>query len=243
MRAPRRVSAQIESAGVRSGKRARLAADLVGDLRDGRLPTDVAFDRVLARKLRKVSQTYWTPIEVVARVCQWIEQHGIRSVVDVGAGAGKFCVAAALLTRARFVGVEQRRWLVDAARELARVMGVDDRVEILHATLGAELLPSAEAYYFFNPFGENLFEVEDSLGADVELGLERHRRDIKTARAALDARPMGTYVITYNGLGGRMPPCYGEVDVDRELPNTLRLWRKDADVEGVDSKLAEGLVA
>ena len=108
-------------------------------------------------------------------------------------------------------------------------MGVDDRVEIIQGTLGSEPLPAAEAYYFFNPFGENLFGVEDSLGADVELGIDRHQRDIKAAKVALDSWPLGTYVITYNGFGGRMPPRYGEIEVDREFSNVLRLWRKDFD--------------
>jgi hypothetical protein len=221
-------SAVGEAAGPLPRKRDRLAAELLADFRAGRHPEDRTFDRVLARNLRLASPTHWTPIEVIARVSEWIDRHGIRSVVDVGAGAGKFCVVAALLTRCRFVGIEQRAWLVDAARELARVMRVEDRVRVVHSTLGEEPLPSADAYYFFNPFGENLFDVEDSLGADVEHGLERRTRDVKAAKAALDDRPLGTYVITYNGFGGRMPPRYGEIDVDRELPNVLRLWRKDS---------------
>jgi len=37
---------------------------------------------------------------------------------------------------------------------------------------------------------------------------------------------IGTYVVTYNGFGGRIPMNYEEVHVDRETPNVLRAWRK-----------------
>jgi hypothetical protein len=42
--------------------------------------------------------------------------------------------------------------------------------------------------------------------------------------------PAGTYVIKYNGFGGRLPGSYQRVSVALDMPNTLRMWRKgDAD--------------
>jgi len=43
---------------------------------------------------------------------------GIRAVVDIGAGAGKFCVAGALFGKCRFIGLEQYSSLVTSARAL-----------------------------------------------------------------------------------------------------------------------------
>jgi hypothetical protein len=55
---------------------------------------------------------------------------------------------------------------------------------------------------------------------------ETHERDLAAARALLSRAPLGTFVITYNGLGGRFPRGYEQIDVASRLPGTLRLWKK-----------------
>lgn len=190
--------------------------------------SDRAFDRFLPHQLRLVSPQHWTPLKVAVRVAEWLNSTGVTRVVDIGSGAGKFCVAAALTTRCSFVGVEQRSRLVDAARALASTFGVDDRVEFVHATLSRHTVPPADAYYFFNPFGENLFDSDEHLDDDVELSPERFARDIALTKELLIRAPVGTYVIKYNGFGGRMPGSYQPVSVALDMPNALRMWRKAA---------------
>jgi len=51
-----------------------------------------------AEELREVSAEYWTPLRVAVRAAGWLEELGIGSVVDIGAGVGKF--------------VSSRRWRV-----------------------------------------------------------------------------------------------------------------------------------
>src|SRR4051812_18571180 len=58
--------------------------------------TDASFDQFLFDPLRALSSQHWTPLAVAARAAEWFEQRNIRTVVDIGSGAGKFCVAAAL---------------------------------------------------------------------------------------------------------------------------------------------------
>jgi len=164
---------------------------------------------------------------VAVRAAQWLAELGVRRVFDVGSGAGKFCVAAALASDAYFVGVEQRARLVDAARELAQVFGVSDRVKFVHALFDSSPSPDTDAYYFYNSFGENLFEVENRLDEDVELGAARYRDDVVAAECMLREAPVGTHLLTYNGFGGMVPDSYSEVRVDRELPCVLRMWRKN----------------
>lgn len=195
-------------------------------LRLGDCPPDRAFDRFLPLELQLVSRRYWTPLVVAMRVAQWLERYDVRSVVDIGAGAGKLCVAAALAGRTHFIGLEQRARLVGAARDLARVFEVSDRVAFLHGALGETIVPETDAYYLYNPFGENLFGPEDFLDEEVELGDERYLRDIAAVEDLLRQAPVGTYLLTYNGFGGEVPPSYSEVRVDRDLPNVLRMWRK-----------------
>jgi hypothetical protein len=202
---------------------------IVDALRMGIAPSDRAFDRYLPVELRVVSRQYWTQLTVVVRVAEWLNELGVRSVVDIGSGAGKFCVAGALATDCEFIGMEQRPRLVTVARELARSFEVSDRVRFLQSTFGVTSPPVADAYYMYNPFGENLFGCDSRLGEDVELGGERYERDVSAAQAWFEQVPLGTYLITYNGFGGRVPSGYREVQLDREQPNLLRMWRKTSD--------------
>ena len=204
---------------------------VAGALRARRTLDDAWFDRFLPEELRTVSGKYWTPLEVAVRVAEWLEQLHIRSVVDIGSGAGKFCVATALAGSARFTGLEQRARLVTAARDLARVFGLDDRVTFVHGALGLGPVPEAEAYYLYNPFGENLFGEEDHLDEDVELGASRFARDVQIIEGLLRDAPVGTLLVTYNGFGGEVPSSFHEERVDDTLPNVLRLWRKTTVLE------------
>jgi SAM-dependent methyltransferase len=197
--------------------------------------SDRAFDRFLPYHLRLVSAQFWTPIKVALRVAEWLNSAGVTKVVDIGSGAGKFCVAAALATRCSFIGVEQRSRCVDAARALAKTFAVDDRVDFLHGALDRDMLPPADAYYLFNPFEENLFESDDHLDEDVELSPERFARDIAVVEEVLTRAPAGTYVIKYNGFGGRMPRSYQRVSVALDMPNTLRMWRKGGATDRTDA--------
>lgn len=196
-------------------------------LRAGICPSDRAFDKHLPYDLRVVSTQYWTPIAVAVRAAEWFDRLDVRAVVDIGSGAGKFCVAAALATRCRFTGLEQRPRLASAARALALMFEVDDRVDFVTGALGATQIPVPDAYYLYNPFGENLFGVDERLDDAVELGPDRYARDLAAAQELLESAPAGTWVLTYNGLGGELPPGYRPHWLDRELPNELCLWKKD----------------
>lgn len=202
------------------------AAEVGMAIRSGTYPSDRIFDRFLPHDLRLVSGQHWTPLVVALRVAEWLDLVGIRDVVDLGSGAGKFCVAAAIASRCSFRGIEQRPRFVKAARALAHLFGVENRVQFLQGTLSRDTIPAADAYYLYNPFGENLFGSDEHLGEDVELSPERYQRDIALVEGFFEEAPVGTYVIKYNGFGGRMPPSYEEVHVDREMPNVLRMWRK-----------------
>lgn len=192
---------------------------------EGRLH-DYAFDRLMPARLRAASERFWTPIEVTSRAAVWFEELGIRSVVDIGSGVGKFCIAGALIGTCSYVGIEQRPPLVNVARNLAWLLGVDGQVSFLDGEFGKLETPAADCYYLYNPFEENLFPIEESLDDHVELSRDRFRQDLRSFRALVSQLPFGAYVLTYNGVGGRMPEGLDEVRVDRDLPAPLRLLRK-----------------
>jgi hypothetical protein len=87
--------------------------------------------------------------------------------------------------------------------------------------------PKADAYYLYNPFGENLCRFEHPIDREVELGIDRYKREIADAERFIEHAPRGTFVVTYNGFGGRIPDSYEQVAIYRDHPYELRMWRKE----------------
>lgn len=202
------------------------AAEIVRLLQSDQLPRDREFDRFLPRELRTVSAQYWTPIAAAVQAGRWLCELGARSVLDIGSGAGKFCVVAHLATGLRCVGLEHRQRLVTAAATLARTFDVEQSVSFVQGALGETELPEVDAYYMYNPFGENLYGISEQLDDAVELGVRRYRRDLELATSLLSGARVGTHLLTYNGFGGDVPSGYCSLRVDRTLRSVLQVWRK-----------------
>ena len=58
-------------------------------MRTGSCPNDRSFARFLPEPLRLVSPEYWTPLVVVKRAAEWLEDLRIRTMADIGSGPGK----------------------------------------------------------------------------------------------------------------------------------------------------------
>lgn len=161
------------------------------------------------------------------RACRWLSACGVQAVLDVGAGAGKFCVVGALSTRMHFTGIEQRRHLVTAACSLADLYRASPRATFVEGTLDALDLTAFDALYFYNPFGENIYAESDRLDDTVELSRARFERDTALVTRSLEGMAIGALVLTYNGCGAQIPDTF---DLLRSRPaptNLLRLWRKE----------------
>jgi SAM-dependent methyltransferase len=211
-----------------------VTADRVAEaLRGGSCPPDHAFDRFLPVELQRVSNHYWTPLVVAKRAAEWFEDADVRTVVDIGSGAGKFCIAVAIASDCQFIGLEQRSKLVGAARTLARVFGVEDRVTFLEGAFGQVATPMADAYYLYNPFGEYMFGPREYFEGSRGHGVAQCARDIDAVKNLLRRAPLGTLVLTYNGFGGRVPASYRQIRADDNMPNALRLWQKSSCEPGV----------
>jgi predicted RNA methylase len=199
---------------------------IIQAIRAGHWPPDEVFDLLLPEPQRSVSGQYWTPVEVIKMVVEWLQEFEAKSVVDIGAGAGKLCILGALASDLRWIGIEQRSNLVDVARELADSFQLRERATFIVGAFGQIEVPEADAYYMFNPFGENLFEPVYQLDAKVELSEEQYKRDLEATFQMLRRAKPGTILITYNGFGGNIPSNYQEIRVERGLRNILRAWRK-----------------
>jgi SAM-dependent methyltransferase len=193
-------------------------------LRGGQLVSDRHFDAVFPASYRRVSDLYWTPVDVAVRAALLLAAKPDASILDVGAGIGKFCiVVAALLPRVRIRGVEHRPHFVDIAREAARKMDV--AVDFAHGTLDGEGASRVDGIYLFNPFAENFTPREHRLDESVELSEERFWKDVEGTERFLRAARVGTRVVTYCGWGGEMPPEY-RLRRREHSGGTIELWVK-----------------
>jgi SAM-dependent methyltransferase len=192
--------------------------------------SDHEFDGVYPTDIQRVSRRFWTPLAVVWRAAMRLDALNVTRVLDIGSGAGKFCVAtAAQLPHISFVGVEHRLHLVQAARQASSRMGTPNAQFTVGDATRADL-DQFDAVYLFNPFAENVFDDEERLDSTVELSLGRYRTDLRRIWMALGAMRIGTIVLTYHGFGAPLPRAYECLHADPVGSDRLCVWRKVREV-------------
>jgi len=204
---------------------------------------DAAFDSIYPPSIQAISRRFWTPVDVARRAGNLLRQAGARRVLDVGSGVGKFVlVAAGVVPEVSFVGVEQRAHLVDVARRAQERLRVPNAFFVVgEATASSWRI--FDGFYFFNPFAENLFADGDQLDDAVELTDSHFFRDVLRTERALREAPLGTSVVTYHGMSGRMPACYELSQTTRAGSDWLRLWVKRRErAEGFFVEYGDGVV-
>jgi SAM-dependent methyltransferase len=203
----------------------RMRAELVaGILRAGRAVPDETFDELYPDAVRRVSSFHWTPVRVCFRVAELLRLGRGERILDIGAGAGKFSIVAAVTSGACVRGVEREPLLADVAREAARRFGVD--VEIVDGTFENEDPASFDAVYLFNPFVEML--LLPGLARDVppdRFGA-RVAADVAAAERFLASMRAGSRLVTYCGFGGKVPPTFERRSGEPWDGGILELWEK-----------------
>ncbi len=194
---------------------------------DPRTPEDAAFDAVVYDgRIRGLSKRHWTPVDVAARAAARLVEAGATRILDVGSGVGKFCLVGAQRTNATFVGVELREDLVVVARDAAKTLGVS-RATFVHANVDDFPFEGFDGIYLYNPFFEhvsgNLRPIDDTL----ERSRATYRRLVSTTLAKLAALSRPGVVVTFSGLGGRVPPDAFEFLGEEAAGNDwLEVWTK-----------------
>ncbi len=193
---------------------------------------DEVFDEHLPREMQVQSSVHFTPVSVARHAARLLAPDpGIR-VLDVGAGPGKFClVAASEVPACTFVGVELRPHLVRIARRLAARMSVPN-VTFLDGDALELDWSEYDAFYFYNPFAEQLRGKTLALDSKLELLPSNFLRYVTATRERLARARAGTRVVTYHSFGSPAPHGYDLVESHPAGTDRLELWIKtDADAE------------
>lgn len=179
---------------------------------------DEAFDRYLPRHSRLLSGDFWTPVAVAARAAEAFAGMGVRRVLDVGSGPGKFCVAASRAAPGLEIhGVELKPHLAKHALHMARKFEVN-KVRFFLGDATSISWALYDGLYFFNPFSGNALVTADRV-APISFGPELERVEHQLARA-----PMGTVLVTYHGLGGPIPASYELIADEPAGSDRVRTW-------------------
>ena len=193
--------------------------------------TDADWDRRYGPALAPAAGLHFSDLAAVRRAADFLAAgpQAARGVIDLGAGAGKFVLAAAdRHPGLPWVGVDFSEGLLAEAEAWRTRHGLHN-AHFLHADLLDVPLAGYGGAYVFNPFG-------GLLDPDASGGLIARGRDVAAYRRCVgalrqnvrDVEP-GFRLVTYYCEEGQVPSGYGRVWADGKLA----AWMADARGAGV----------
>lgn len=148
---------------------------------------------------------------------------GLR-VLDVGSGCGKFCLVFAASGPGKVTGIEQRPNLHETALAAAELLGVKNATFLCGRMEDLDW-KGFNTFYFFNPFYERIAYrrgMDDRTPPHAALYFEH----LRVVRQKLDEVKSGSRVLTYHGMGGRLPPDWSLIRSEEIHTDELQLWVK-----------------
>jgi len=195
------------------------------DFQTRRHVSDYQIDHLFPREMARKSHPHWTPVEVATRALELLNASDDSNVLDAGSGCGKFCIIAGLFSKGFFTGVEQRKNLVEVARQIANEFQIKN-VSFIHGSMFDLDWSNFDCFYFFNPFYEN--KMDSSFWIDDSIPVKRHLYDsyVHSVEEKLKTTKIGTRVVTYHGYGGYFSSDFTCLINEPASTGSLELWVK-----------------
>lgn len=156
---------------------------------------DAAFDALYPPAIRELAAEHWTPVEVARAAAAYLAPHPGAKVLDIGSGAGKFCIVGAATTQGHFTGVEQREHLVELSQQVAATLTLSNTTFIAGNVTALSFEPF-DAFYFFNSFHENRAPTQ-RIDAAVETSTAHYAKYSAYVTRELSKSRPGTRLVTY----------------------------------------------
>ena len=187
------------------------------------LQTDMAFNQLYPLPIQNLSARHWTPLHVARRAAIFLTAKGNSTILDIGSGVGKFCLAAACIRpQSVFIGVEQRKNLVEHAELVKDRLHINNAL-FIHGNFTQVDFRDYDHFYFYNSFYENLTEsdtIDDTIEYSTELFIYYNRFLCRQ----LEKKPKGTRLVTFHSLEEEVPSSFRVVGA--EMENLLKYWVK-----------------
>lgn len=191
-------------------------------LRLNRDLTDDDFNLIYPDRIRMLSRRHWTPVAIAKTVSDFLVRQSGTRVLDIGSGAGKFCLVGAVNTDGHFTGVEQRAELVSLCHELAAQYHISN-VSFIHANITSVNFKDYDAFYFYNSFYEQI-DVDAAIDHSIQLDIQLYHTYSEYVRQQLSLLPTGTRLVTFHSPLSLVPHGYRLVHTSNNWP--LRFWSK-----------------
>lgn len=167
---------------------------------------DSDFNSIYPDKIKQAAVTHFSPIKVAKIAANYLaDKSGIR-VLDIGAGAGKFCMIGSACTDGYFIGVEQRRSLHNLSKQIASQYNLTN-IEFINSNIRNIKFKEFDAFYFYNSFYENVCPIA-GLTDEIELRNDLYYKYSAYVKEQLDEMPIGTKLVTYFSSASVTPDSY-----------------------------------
>lgn len=184
---------------------------------------DEKFDKLYPLNVQRLANRHWTPLKVAKYVAEFLVVEDGAKVLDIGSGAGKFCLAAAhFKPNGLFYGIEQRKDLLDTAIDASYALDLDN-LTFLHGNFTQLDFTEFDHFYFFNSFYENI-EGTAKIDHKIQHSLSLYNYYNSYLFTQLSKMPVGTRVATYHTWENQMPPGY--YIVKTQFDKLLKFWMK-----------------
>ena len=185
--------------------------------------SDIQFHHLYPDSLLPQASMHWTPLQIAKKAAEFLSVGRAPKILDIGSGAGKFCLSAAYYQpKTFFYGIEQRSDLVKSAESAREVLQLQN-VYFLHANITSLDLSPYDHFYFFNSFYENLddnFKIDNQILYSAELyGIYKNY-----LYKQFEKKPIGTRIATFHSTEDEIPEQFHEVGSSED--NLLKFWVK-----------------
>ena len=184
--------------------------------------TDEDFNAIYPRSIRRLAEKHFTPLSVATTASEFLVNKAGTKVLDIGSGAGKFCMVGAANTNGRFTGVEQRSVLVELSIRLSILYGLNN-VAYLNANVTSINFFDYDAFYIYNSYYENI-DIHQSMDDTVLLNPPLFGAYSMYTREQLSGLRPGIRLATYYTSRTIVPPSYKLIDSLHD--GHLDLWEK-----------------
>lgn len=185
--------------------------------------SDMKFNSLYPKPIQEVAEKHWTPIEVAKKAAGFLAVSPDEKVLDIGSGAGKFCLTAAYYhPLTLFYGIEQRANLVELSTKLANSLELENVFFICDNITNINF-DKYNHFYFYNSFYENI-QGTQKIDSSIQYSDELYNYYNRYLLKQLNKKSAGTRLVTYHSFGIEIPSGYEVVHTDYN--EYLKFWIK-----------------